>query len=126
MTVSVNGIRTSGPNGMTANVTKAGITAMMGARKKTTLSAALGTMSSFSASLTPSASDCSRPVPVPLSAAGLPRSARTTSPKPCTLGPMRCCIRATTRRSAQMLNSVSSTSTRKISTALRMMTQTES
>ena len=52
---------TSGPNGMTAKVTKAGTTAMTGASRKTTLSAALGMMSSLSASFTPSASDCSRP-----------------------------------------------------------------
>ena len=71
---------------------------------KTTLSAAFGMMSSLSASFTPSARLCSRPK------------------GPCTLGPMRCCIRATTRRSNQMLNSVSSTRTTKISTALRMMT----
>ena len=98
--VSVNGILTSGPNGMTLKVMNAGITASTGARTKTTLSAALGMMSSFSASLTPSASDCSRPK------------------GPCTLGPMRCCIRATTRRSHQMLNRVSSTSTTKISSGL--------
>ena len=42
------------------------------------------------------------------------------------LGPMRCCIRATTRRSHQMLNSVSSTRTTKISTALTMTSQTGS
>ena len=66
------------------------------------MSAAFGMMSSFSASFTPSARDCSRPK------------------GPFTLGPMRCCIRATTRRSNQMLNSVSSTRTTKISTALMM------
>ncbi len=102
--VSVNGIVTTGPNGMTENATNAGTTAMTGARMKTTLSAALGVMSSLSASFTPSARDCSRPK------------------GPCTLGPMRCCIRATTRRSHQMLNSVSSTRTTKISTALRRIT----
>ena len=57
-------------------------------------------MSSFSASFTPSARLCSRPN------------------GPFTLGPMRCCIRATTRRSNQMLNSVSTTRITKISTAL--------
>ena len=97
---SVNGTSTTGPNGITEKVTNAGITAITGARRKTTLSAAFGMMSSLSASFTPSASDWSRPK------------------GPLTLGPMRCCIRATTRRSHQMLNSVSSTRTTKISTAL--------
>ena len=64
------------------------------------MSAALGMMSSFSASFTPSARHWSRPK------------------GPCTLGPMRCCIRATTRRSHQMLNSVSSTRITKISDGL--------
>ena len=95
---------TSGPNGITENVTNAGTIAITGASRKTTLSAAFGMMSSLSASFTPSASDCSRPK------------------GPCTLGPMRCCIRATTRRSHQMLKSVSSTRTTKISTALSRMT----
>ena len=72
---------------------------------KTALSAAVGMMSSFSASFTPSARLCSRPN------------------GPCTLGPIRCCMRATTRRSHQMLNSVSSTRITKISTALMMITQ---
>ena len=81
---------------MTAHVTKAGTVAMIGASRKTTLSAALGMMSSLSASFTPSASDCRRPK------------------GPCTLGPTRCCIRATTRRSNQMLKSVSSTRIRKM------------
>jgi hypothetical protein len=89
---------------MTAQVTKAGTTAMTGASRKTTLSAALGMMSSLSASFTPSASDCRRPK------------------GPCTLGPTRCCIRATTRRSNQMLKSVSSTRIKKMKTALRAMT----
>ena len=97
---SVNGSPTSGPNGITEKVTNAGMTASTGASRKTTLSAALGIRSSLSASLTPSASDWSRPK------------------GPLTLGPMRCCIRATTRRSHQMLKSVSSTRTTKISSAL--------
>ena len=105
MSVSCSGVRspnivTSGPKGTTENVTNAGITAITGARTKTTLSAALGMRSSLKASFTPSASDCSRPK------------------GPCTLGPMRCCMRATTRRSHQMLNSVSSTRTTKIRPAL--------
>ena len=103
--VSVNGMVTTGPNGMTENATNAGTTAITGARMKTTLSAAFGVMSSLSASFTPSARDCRRPK------------------GPCTLGPMRCCIRATTRRSHQMLKSVSSTRTTKISTALSAITQ---
>ena len=98
--MSLNGTSTSGPNGITENVTNAGTTASTGASRKTTLSAALGIRSSLSASFTPSASDCSRPN------------------GPCTLGPIRCCIRATTRRSHQMLNSVSSTRIRKISSVL--------
>ena len=106
VTVSVKGIVTSGPNGMTENATKAGTTEITGAMMKTTLSAALGVMSSLSASFTPSARLWSRPK------------------GPCMLGPMRCCMRATTRRSHQMLNSVSSTSTTKISTALSRTTQT--
>ena len=89
-------------------MTKAGTVAITGARMKTALSAALGMMSSFSASFTPSARLCSRPK------------------GPLTLGPIRCCIRATTRRSYQMLKSVSSTRITKISTALRITTQTES
>ena len=106
--ISVNGILASGPNGITAQVTKAGTTTKTGAIKKTTLSAALGMRSSFKASFTPSARLCN-------------------SPKgPLTLGPMRCCIRPTTRRSNQMLNSVNKTSRTKMSTALRMTTHTES
>ncbi len=96
----MKGTSTSGPNGITENVMNAGITASTGARMKTALSAAVGMMSSFSASFTPSASDCSRPK------------------GPLTLGPIRCCMRATTRRSHQMLKSVSSTRTTKIRTAL--------
>ncbi len=102
--VSVKGIVTSGPNGITEKARNAGTVATTGARMNTALSAAVGMMSSFSASFTPSASDCSRPN------------------GPCTLGPMRCCMRATTRRSNQMLNSVSTTRSAKISTALMMMT----
>ncbi len=103
--MSVNGTLTSGPKGITANARNAGTVAITGARMNTSLSAAFGTMSSFNASFTPSARLCSRPN------------------GPLTFGPMRCCIRATTRRSNQMLNSVSSTSTTKISTALRITSQ---
>ena len=109
MSVSCSGVWwpkkfTTGPNGITEKATNAGTVAITGARMNTTLSAAFGVMSSLSASFTPSASDWSRPN------------------GPCTLGPMRCCIRATTRRSHQMLKSVSSTRTRKISTALIRIT----
>ena len=97
---SLHGSVTTGPNGITENATNAGTVAITGARMKTTLSAAVGMMSSFSASFTPSARLCSRPN------------------GPFTFGPMRCCIRATTRRSNQMLNSVSSTRITKISSAL--------
>ena len=102
--MSVNGIRTSGPNGITAKARNAGTVDSTGATRKITLSAAVGMMSSFSASFTPSARDCRRPK------------------GPFTLGPMRCCMRATTRRSNQMLNSVSTTRITKISRALMMIT----
>ena len=59
--MSVNGTSTSGPNGITANATNAGTVAITGARMNTSLSAAFGMMSSFSASFTPSARLCSRP-----------------------------------------------------------------
>ena len=101
--MSVNGTVTTGPNGMTATARKAGIADNSGARMKTTLSTAFGTMSSFSISLTPSARLCSRPK------------------GPCTLGPMRCCIRATTRRSSQMMNSVITNRITKASTTLITM-----
>ena len=78
---------------------------MIGAITKTTLSAAFGMMSSLNTSFTPSASDCSRPK------------------GPLTLGPMRCCIRATTRRSNQIRNSVSSTRTTKITRVLTRTSQ---
>ena len=61
MSVSCSGvcvgrtIVTIGPNGITEKARNAGIAAIIGARTKTTLSAAFGTMSSFSASLMPSA-----------------------------------------------------------------------
>ena len=64
-------------------------TAIIGATMKTTLSAAFGMMSSFSASFTPSARDCSRP-----------NGAVHGS------GPGRDCMRATTWRSAQIISSV--------------------
>ena len=73
---------------------------MIGARTKTALSAACGVMSSFSASLMPSARPCSSPN------------------GPTRLGPMRICIRATTRRSAQIMMSVATTRKPKMTTAL--------
>ena len=103
VSMSENDTSTTGPNGITAKVTNAGTPEITGARKKTTLSAAVGMMSSFSASLMPSARPWSSPN------------------GPCTLGPMRCCMRATTRRSPQMVNSVRTTRTTKIATALRMI-----
>src|SRR5690625_1498984 len=106
--VSVNGIVTSGPNGITAQAMNAGIDAMIGARVYTTLSADRTRMSSLKASLMPSARLCSSPN------------------GPHTLGPMRCCIRATTRRSNQILNSVSRTKITKTKTALSRTTQPES
>ncbi len=47
---------TTGPKGMTAKARKQVVAEMIGARMKTALSAAVGMMSSFSASLMPSAS----------------------------------------------------------------------
>src|SRR5699024_6922905 len=106
--VSVNGIVTSGPNGITAQAMNAGIDAIIGARVYTTLSAERTRMSSLKASLMPSARLCSSPN------------------GPHTFGPTRCCIRATTRRSNQILNSVSTTRTTKTRTALSSTTQPES
>ena len=78
---------------------------MIGARMKTTLSTALGRMSSFSASFTPSASDCSRPN------------------GPVRFGPGRDCIRPTTRRSAQIMIRVVTTRKTKTTSALPSTTQ---
>ena len=66
MSVSCSGVRspkkfTSGPNGMTLKVTKAGITAMIGAITKTSLSAAFGIRSSLNISLAPSAKKLGAP-----------------------------------------------------------------
>ena len=106
--VSCNGdrwpkIETVGPNGITANAVKAQTVEMTGAKKYTTLSASFGMMSSLNASLSPSARLCSRPN------------------GPCRLGPGRCCIRATTRRSYQIVNSVMTTRNAKIATTLMMI-----
>ena len=61
---------------------------MIGATKKTSLSTLVGTMSSFSGSLSASAIGCSRPN------------------GPALLGPGRFCIRPITRRSNQIMNIV--------------------
>ncbi len=79
----------SGPKGITANARKQVVAEMIGATMKTTRSAAFGMMSSLSASFTPSARLCSRPN------------------GPTRFGPGRDCIRATTRRSAQIVSRVS-------------------
>ena len=85
-------IETSGPIGITDQATKAGITESTGAMKKTALSARTGRMSSLNASFSPSASDWSRPN------------------GPFQFGPGRCCMRPTTRRSNQIMNSVTTMS----------------
>ena len=52
-----------------------------------------------------------------------PSASDWSSPKgPLTLGPMRCCIRATTRRSHQMLKRVSRTRIRKMNRVLSPIT----
>src|SRR5262249_880763 len=105
MSVSCSGVRwpktdTFGPNGMTENAVNAQTAEMTGAKKYTTLSASFGMMSSLNASFSPSASDWSRPN------------------GPTRLGPGRTCMRATTRRSYQIANSVITTRNTKISTIL--------
>ena len=95
---------TVGPNGMTLKARNAGMAEITGARMYTGRSASAGMMSSFSASLMPSARPCSTP------------------PGPTRFGPTRCCIRATTRRSAQMVIRVRSTSSTKTNSALPTVT----
>ena len=73
---------------MIAKLMNAGITAIAGASQNSSLSTLVGTMSSFSGSLTPSISDWSRPK------------------GPARFGPGRCCMRPMIRRSAQIANSV--------------------
>ncbi len=85
---------------MTANAVIAGIAITNGASMKTTLSAAFGVKSSLNISFMPSARDCSRPN------------------GPFMFGPLRCCMKATTRRSYQMVNSVITSRTTKANTAL--------
>src|SRR4051812_41606742 len=96
MSVNCNGVfspntDTIGPNGMTENAVNAVTVEITGARKNTALSARAGMMSSLNASFRPSARDWSRPN------------------GPTRLGPGRTCMRATTRRSYQIANSVITT-----------------
>ena len=99
MGVSYPKMLTTGPNGITAKARKQVVAEMIGARMKIALSAAVGMMSSFSASLIPSASPWSRPN------------------GPTRFGPTRCCILATTRRSAQIITRVLTTRNPKMATA---------
>ena len=71
-----------GANGITAQAMKARITVMIGASRKTALSAPEGTTTSFSTNFSMSANDCSRPK------------------GPTTFGPFRICTEAQTLRSA--------------------------
>ena len=87
--MSVNGIRTSPAIGITAKAVIAGMATTNGASMKTSLSAAVGVKSSLNISFMPSARDCSRPN------------------GPFMFGPLRCCMKATMRRSYQMVNRVS-------------------
>ena len=96
-------IDTSGPNGMIAKLMNAGITDSAGASQNSTLSTFRGTMSSFSGSLRPSISDWSRPN------------------GPARFGPGRCCIRPITRRSAQIMNRVTSIRNRNTTTTLSVI-----
>ncbi len=89
--MSVNGIVTIGPSGITANDRKDGMAAMIGARMNTIRSAPLGMMSSLRASFTPSARLCSRPK------------------GPVRLGPGRFCIRPMILRSATIMMSTLTT-----------------
>ena len=91
---------TTGPKGITAKARKQVVAEMIGAKMKTALSAAVGMMSSFNANLMPSANPCSKPK------------------GPTRFGPMRCCMRATTRRSAQIITNVLTTRKTKMTTAL--------
>ena len=77
----------------------------MGANTKTIRSAAFGIKSSFKASFTPSTKACSNPN------------------LPTLFGPLRCCIRATIRRSPQTDMIVKNTHAAKIITPLRAIIQ---
>ena len=94
----------SGRTGSPTSAVNAQIVEMTGAKKKTTLSAARGMMSSLNASFRPSASDCSRPN------------------GPTWLGPGRTCIRATTRRSNQIAEAASCTTRKTKTTTILMRT----
>src|SRR5918997_4109821 len=98
--MSVKGTRTSPATGMTANAVMAGMATTNGASMNTSLSAAVGVKSSLNISFMPSARDCSNPN------------------GPFMFGPWRCCMKATTRRSNQMVNRVSTSSTTRANTAL--------
>src|SRR5215218_1196248 len=102
--ISVNGTCTIPAIGITAKAVIAGMATTNGASMKTILSAAVGVKSSLNINFMPSASDCSNPN------------------GPFISGPMRCCMNATTRRSYQMVNSVSTSSTTNANSALSSTT----
>src|SRR4029450_11839304 len=102
--ISVNGTRTSPAIGMTAKAVIAGMATTNGASMNTTLSAAVGVKSSLNLSFMPSARDCSSPN------------------GPFMLGPWRCCMKATMRRSYQIVNRVSSIKITNANSALRATT----
>ena len=98
--MSVNGTGTGPAMGITAKAVMAGTAITNGASMKTSLSAAFGVKSSLNMSFMPSASDCSRPN------------------GPFMVGPLRCCMTPTTRRSYQMVNSVMISKKARAKTAL--------
>jgi hypothetical protein len=104
VTMSVKGMRTGPAIGITAKAVMAGTATMNGASMKTTFSAAFGVKSSLNISFMPSARDCSRPN------------------GPFMVGPLRCCIRPTTRRSNQMVNRVITSRKTRANTALSKTT----
>ena len=96
---------TTGPKGMTEKARNAGMAETIGARMKTGRSARTGMMSSFNMSLMPSASPCSTPK------------------GPTLLGPSRICMRATTRRSAQIVIRVKTMSETKMNSTFSRLIQ---
>ena len=98
-------IVTSPVIGITANAIKQVVALIIGAKTKTTLSAAEGIMSSFSANLTPSANAWIKPN------------------GPTRFGPGRCCMRPTNRRSPQTDISVSNTQITKTINAFTTINQ---
>ena len=74
----------SGPIGITAAIIRIGMTLIMGARRKTHLSAPAGIKSSLKTSFTPSAAGCMKPI------------------GPTRFGPTRCCKKASSRRSSKV------------------------